>query len=57
MSLLVERYGAEQVVELYRAVGRAGTAGEVDQAFRDQLGTTTEDVTRLWRASLARRLR
>ena len=57
VALLVERYGPERVVELYRTVGRAQTEDEVEQAFDEQLGTSTAAFTRVWRASLARRLR
>lgn len=56
VSLLVERYGAKRVVELYRAAGRARTSAEVERALFAQLDTSSAAFTRDWRATLVRRL-
>ncbi len=57
VELLVERYGEDRVVELYRAIGRVGSAGEVDAVLREQTGTGLAELTSDWRDSLVDRLR
>lgn len=57
VSLLVEQHGQDRVVEFYRAVGRAAGPTEVEQAWREHLGTTQAAFTQVWRDALVRRLR
>ncbi|MCW2607002.1 MAG: hypothetical protein JWO60_1695, partial [Frankiales bacterium] len=56
VDLLVQRYGDERVVAFYRAVGRAHGSAEVADAFATHLGTTEQELTQAWRASLDARL-
>lgn len=56
VELLVQQYGVDRVVELYRAAGRASGPEQVAAAFVEQLGTTEQEFTQAWRASLRARL-
>ncbi|MCU1692631.1 MAG: hypothetical protein JWM64_1722, partial [Frankiales bacterium] len=52
VALLLERYGRERTLALYRAAGRVGA----EQAFSEVLGSGLDAFTRDWQASLRERL-
>jgi hypothetical protein len=60
VRLLADVHGQEAMLRFYRAVGarRGGVdpADAVEEALREELGTTTTALTRDWRASLQRDL-
>jgi hypothetical protein len=59
VRLLDERHGRAALLRFYRAVGArrdVPPATAVEDALRDELGTTTAELTADWRTSLQRRL-
>ncbi|MFC5644896.1 hypothetical protein, partial [Kitasatospora cinereorecta] len=53
-DLIVRRYGGqERLVALYRAVGAAG-AGQLERAFRTELGVGVAEFTKQWTAEVAK---
>ncbi len=57
VRLLVDRYGRDRVLALYRGLGRAANPAAAEQLVRRQLGMGTAELTARWRRDLVARLR
>ncbi|MFH9721689.1 hypothetical protein ACH4M4_01810 [Streptomyces sp. NPDC017254] len=56
-ALIADRWGETELRDFYRAVGaHPGRDGAVEKALQEVLGTTPEEFTAEWRASLKERL-
>lgn len=56
VALLAKVYGEKGLLRFYRTVGADPSAGAIDRAMEQVLGTTVEAFTATWRADLVRGL-